>query len=164
MMPLYYMLVLQPTEDSRLSELKKKTNLLSNLHGQRNYHWSLEKLYWSYKQLPGIFKTYRFDIQQLVTNEITLQEEIDKDAENDTPFTNKLFGVTWDKSTDEIFTTPICLNSDARTKRSILQTIGNQFDIFGFNMPLFSRCRLFMHQLQCQKNLGWDQVLAPELQ
>ena len=164
MMALYYILVLQPSEDSRLSELKKTVYSLIYMDNGAITAESLEELYWSYKQLPDIFKPYKFDIQQLVTNEITLQEEIDKDTGNSTPLTNKLFGLTWDRNTDEIFTRPICLNSDAKTKRSILQTIASQFDIFGFNMPLFNRCRLFMHKLQCQKNLGWDQVLAPELQ
>ena len=80
----------------------------------------------------------------------------------ETPVTNKLFGLTWDRIQDELFTRPISLNVNANTKRSILKTIAAQFDIYGFNMPLLNRSRLFMHRLQCQKNLGWDKPLSQE--
>ena len=125
---------------------------------------SYDELLWAYQQLNSIFQPYKFDIQQLVTNDNTLQEEIDQASNVDTPSSNKLFGLSWDRLTDEIFTKPISLNPDAQSKRAILQTIASQFDIFGFNMPLFNRCRLFMHKLQCQQGLSWDKTLNPELQ
>ena len=123
-----------------------------------------EDLHWAYKQLPLIFEPYKFYIQQVVTNDKNLQVEIDESSNVKTPSLNKLFGLNWDRLTDEISTKPISLNSEAQTKRTILQTIASQFDIFGFNLPLFNRCRLFMHKLQCQRKLGWDQNLPPEQQ
>ena len=164
MISLYYMLVLQPSEDARIADLKKLIYSLIYMDNGSVTANTSEELYWMYKQLSGIFKPYKFDIQQLVTNDNQLQSEIDKATDTTTPCNNKLFGLTWDRSSDEIFTKPICLDSNANTKRSILKTIASQFDIFGFNMPLFNRCRLFMHNLQCQRNLGWDQVLSSDLQ
>ncbi|XP_068243395.1 uncharacterized protein [Palaemon carinicauda] len=164
MISLYYILVLQPSEDSRIADLKKSIyNMIYMDNGAITANTS-EELEWSYKQLSNIFNPYKFDIQQVVTNDSTLQDEVDREAEAATPLRNKLFGLNWDRCSDEIFTKPICLDPNANTKRSLLQTIASQFDLFGFNMPLFNRCRLFMHQLQCQKNLHWDQPLTQELQ
>ncbi|XP_068225202.1 uncharacterized protein [Palaemon carinicauda] len=164
MMALYYILILQHSEDPRISDLKRSIYSLIYMDNGAITVNTKEELKWSYQQLPRIFNPYRFYIQQVVTNDIALQTEIDGETEVVTPSTSKLFGLTWDRISDEIFTNPICLDSNAKTKRSILQTIASQFDIFGFNMPLFNRCRLFMHKLQCQKTLSWDTVLATDLQ
>ena len=74
---------------------------------------------------------------------------------------NKLFGLCWDRSNDNLLTKPILLDDKADTKRKILSTIASQFDILNFNGPLLNRSRLFVHQLQCQNDLGWDEILTP---
>ncbi|MEL7307448.1 MAG: hypothetical protein AAGK05_05915, partial [Pseudomonadota bacterium] len=51
----------------------------------------------------------------------------------------------------------------ASTKRQILSSIASQFDLFGFNGPILNRSRLFLHDLQCQMNIGWDDHLSKEL-
>ncbi|XP_068243236.1 uncharacterized protein [Palaemon carinicauda] len=161
---LYYILVAQVSDQSMLSELKHLIySLIYMDNGAVTFNDS-ESLYWAYKQIPCIFEPYNFKVQQIVTNDRDLQDVIDVENKVVTPEINKLFGLTWDRYSDEIFTKPINLNAEAKTKRSILQTIASQFDIFGFNMPLFNRCRLFMHKLQCRKKLGWDQILSQELQ
>ncbi|XP_064089863.1 uncharacterized protein LOC135203822 [Macrobrachium nipponense] len=51
-------------------------------------------LKWACSQLPYIFNPYKFEIQQLVTNDVTLQAEIDAKFESSTPVENSLFGLT----------------------------------------------------------------------
>ena len=76
---------------------------------------------------------------------------------------NKLFGLNWDTSKDSLFTNDLVLDKSARTKRSILKTIAENFDIFGFNLPLMNRARLFMQGLQCDRSLDWDTNISTEL-
>ena len=149
MMSLYYILVVQPAADPRIADLKKLIYSLIYMDNGAITAADSEELTWAYSQLKGIFDPYRFDIQQVVTNDSSLQVEVDGICDVTTPSTNKLFGLAWDRESDEIFTKEICLNSSANTKRLIFQTIASQFDIFGFNLPLFNRCRLFLHALQC---------------
>ena len=61
--------------------------------------------------------------------------------------------------TDMLHTTPLQLDIEANTKRLILRSIAKNFDVLGFNCPIFNRSRLFMHRLQCRKDLGWDTKL-----
>ncbi|XP_068229328.1 uncharacterized protein [Palaemon carinicauda] len=124
---------------------------------------NLDTLQWAYSVLPKVFESFKFSVQQLITNDISLQSRIDKDMKIETPIENKLFGLTWNRISDEISTKPINLNADASTKREVLTTIAAQFDIFGFNLPLMNRSRLFMHRLQCCKDLDWDKPLNNDL-
>ena len=73
---------------------------------------------------------------------------------------NKLLGLKWNISTDQIYTNPIDLNVGATTKREILSSIAGQFDPFGYNTPLMMRARLFLHTLQSDSSLGWDEPLS----
>ena len=164
MYSLYYILVLQHTENEELDCLKTLLYSLIYMDNGAITSDNANYLTWAYEQLPGIFSSYKFNVQQIVTNDLNLQMQIDEDFVEDTACLNKLFGLTWDRISDEIFTNPINLNPTAKTKREVLQTIAAQFDLFGFNMPLFNRCRLYMHKLQCQKHLGWDKVLTDEQQ
>ena len=159
MASLYHMLVLNSSNEEKLDDLRKLIYSLMYMDNGAVTTSSADELIWAYNELPGIFNPYKFDIQQLVTNDVSLQGKIDDESGVSTPTVNKLFGLEWNRFSDEIFTKPIYLNPEANTKRLVLKTIASQFDIFGFNLPLFNRCRLFMHQLQCQKGLGWDQPL-----
>ena len=159
MSALYYILVLQSSNDMEIDNLKKLMYSLLYMDNGGVSAETSQDLQWAYQHVVGIFKPYKFDIQQVVTNDLSLQEEIDSHLENSTPEINKLLGLNWNRVSDEIFTRPISLNVTASTKRSILKSIAEQFDIFGFNLPLFNRCRLFMQRLQNQKGLGWDQPL-----
>ena len=118
-----------------------------------------------YEQLKSIFEPYGFLIQQFETNSEELQTRINSEAdiENNNSDCVKLLGIKWNKSTDIIYTKPIDLNTDACSKRQILSTIASQFDLFQFNGPLLNRARLMLHDLQCDKELGWDETLSDDL-
>ena len=117
----------------------------------------------SYDQLNSIFNPYKFEIQQVVTNDINVQAKIDREAEPPSDQI-KLLGLFWNRSRDTFSTSPIDLNKKANTKRSILKSIAEQYDIHNFNAPLLNRARLFMHELQCDKHLTWDNPLDRKLQ
>ena len=160
MISLYYILVIQSSNDVRVDNLKKLMYSLLYMDNVAVTASSFDELYWAYQQTAEIFKPYHFGVQQLVTNDSHLQQDIDGQCGTETPEVNMLLGLHWNRMTDEVYTRQICLNSEANTKRLVLQSIASQFDVFGFNLPLFNRCRLFMHSLQCQKGLGWDQPLT----
>ena len=44
----------------------------------------------------------------------------------------------------------------------MLSTIAAQFDLLNFNGPLMNRSKLFLHRLQCQKQLEWDEKLSAD--
>ena len=98
-------------------------------------------------------------MQQFITNNQSLQEEIDNIDKKETPTEVKLLGINWDRISDTLYTKPMKLNVQANTKRTILSTIASQFDIYGFNGPILNRARFFLHGLQMDRNLGWGQIL-----
>ena len=123
-----------------------------------------DALEWAFSQLKSIFNPYKFDLQQFMTNDHKLQAELDEQSsECPTPDKVKLLGTIWDRQNDTLSTGKIELNSAAKTKRTILQTIASQYDIFNINGPLMNRARIFMHSLQCNKALDWDDPLDDEL-
>ena len=61
---------------------------------------------------------------------------------------------------DKISTNQISLNLNDFSKRQILQSLASQYDLYNLNGPLLNR--LFVHKLQCEKNLGWDEKLCSE--
>lgn len=164
MIGLYYILMVNTEGDSvELKELKRSIwDLIYMDNGAIASNNSVD-LKWSYEQLDNIFNPYGFKIQQYVTNDIKLAEHIATiTGENGEPI-NKLFGLKWDVSDDTLFTNSLRLDKEARTKRTILKSIAENFDICGFNLPLMNRARLFMQRLQNDKMLGWDTEISLEL-
>ena len=159
MAALYYILVIQSSNNLEIDNLKKLMYSLLYMDNGGYSAETSEDLQRAYQHILGTFKPYGFDIQQVVTNDLSLQEDIDSKSGDSTPEINKLLGLYWNRASDEIFTRPISLNIMANTKRGILKSIAEQFDIFGYNLPLFNRCRLFLQKLQNQKGLGWDEPL-----
>ena len=153
MIALYHILVLEVDVDKQVDELKHLMYALLYMDNGAISGNSSGYLIWVYAKLPEIFLSYKFEVQQMVTNDVVLQKKIDEDTLIETPPTSKLLGLTWDRSNDLLFTQPINLSAEANTKRFILKTIASQFDLFGFNLPILNRCRLFMHRLQCQRDL-----------
>ena len=80
-----------------------------------------------------------------------------------TPEVTKLFDLNWNRVKDEISTGSIEFNAEAKTKREILSTIAKHFDIFNFNAPLLNRSKPFLHELQLMKDVGWDDILSPNI-
>ena len=74
----------------------------------------------------------------------------------------ELFGMIWNKCTDQLMTKKKKLNSDANTKRLILKSIAENFDPYNFDGPILNRSKLFLHDLQMQDNLDWDDTLIDD--
>ena len=68
----------------------------------------------------------------------------------------------WDVESDVIYSEGKDLDEKASTNRAILKTIASQYDLYNINSPLMNRCRLFLHELQCCGETGWDDKLANE--
>lgn len=165
MISLYYILVLNSEGDPNdLKQLKLLMYSLLYMDNGAITSDCKDHLRWSYGQLDNIFFPYKFEVQQLITNDKSLQSYIDRANDAEIPDRVKLFGLTWDRKNDTLFTKPIALDINASTKRTILQSIASQFDIYNFNMPVLNRSRLFMHELQNCRTLGWDDKLSPERQ
>ena len=163
MLALYKILVIDKSSDNfELNELKKS---IYNLTYMDNCAISADEenyLNWSYGNLKNIFGEYGFSLQQFLTNNFKLQEKIDREYSVDTSIDSKLFGMKWHRDSDLISTKPINLNIDANTKRLVLKSIAEQFDIYNFNAPLLNRSKLFLHELQCDNQLGWDTKLSED--
>ena len=101
-------------------------------------------------------------MQQYVTNDKALQEEIDESVAGSTPDNVKLFGLKWDRINDTLSTQKLMLDISANTKRLVLKTIAMNFDPYNFNGPVLNRARLFMHRLEIDKSLGWDTELSAD--
>ena len=161
---LYKMLVLDTVGDSEaLIALKKLIYQLSYMDNCAVSASSSEELISAYNQLASIFNPYHFQLQQFVTNDVSLQSQIDSSDNCETPTQVKLLGLCWDRERDALSTKPIDLNPHATTKRKILSSIASQFDAYNFNGPLLNRSRVFMHNLQLDSKLGWDDQLSADL-
>lgn len=164
LLALYRILIMDSENDSeRLKQLKRLIYQLAYMDNCAVSSDTEQELRWAYEQLQSIFEPYKFGLQQFVTNDSVLQAQVDEKENCTTAESTKLLGIKWNRASDTLSTHPINLNSNANTKRSILSSIASQFDLYNFNGPLMNRSRLFLHELQCRKDLDWDQVLSPAL-
>ena len=163
MLAIFKILMVDTENDSEdVIELKKLAyDLIYMDNGSFTSNDSL-KLEWAYKKLGEIFQGYCFELQQHITNEHNLKDIISNESEESMPTKSKLFGLLWDNKSDHIIAKKLKLNPDVKTKRLILQSIASNFDLFNFYGPILNRARLFLHELQCDQNLGWDTPLSPE--
>ena len=156
MVALYCMLIKDSSShNKKLCKLKK---LIYALTYMDNCAVSMEKsddLLWAYDQLRSIFAPYKMELQQYCTNDPRLREIIGQD-EDVVP----LFGIKWDTKKDELSPNKKYLDITANTKRKVLRTIAQNFDPYNIDGPILNRARLFMHGLQCQKHVGWDDILS----
>ena len=163
---LYFILILDTEEDDKkVKQLKRHMfNLLYVDNGAVTCN-SNDELLWAYSKLGEIFGKYKFEIQQLVTNSPVLQEKLkpDETVEKSDENEVKLLGCVWNKNDDTLAPRKIQLNAKACTKRQILSTIAAQFDLNNIHCPIMNRSRLFLHSLQCNKNLKWDDTLPDDL-
>ena len=116
----------------------------------------------AYSQCRSLFEPYKFELQQFVTNAYSLQNTIDSISGEITPEEVKLLGMFWNRSADTLTNSRLYLDETADTKRRILSSIASNYDIFQLNCPLMNRSRLFMHKLQCNSHLNWDDKLEIE--
>ena len=122
-----------------------------------------DELKWKIENLSCIFEPYGFGLQQFITNDSSIQTEIDRNLNEETPETVKLLGLQWSRTTDALSTKSLMLDGKANTKRLILKSIAGHFDLFGFTGPILNRARLFLHGLQCDSTIGWDSPLSEDL-
>ncbi|XP_068228287.1 uncharacterized protein [Palaemon carinicauda] len=164
MLGLYKILILDAGHDeNQLKELKRCIYSLSYMDNCAFSANEIENLHWAYSVVGSIFSPYGFDLQQFVTNDRSLQGEIDSCTGSETGEVVKLLGMQWNRTLDCLLANKFQLNGKAKTKREILSTIASHFDLFGITGPILNRSRLFLHGLQCDRNLGWDDQLSPEL-
>ena len=161
MIALFKILIIDAKDDNERLKYQKK--LMYNLCYMDNLAFSSEsedEIVEVYKGLKNVFGPYQFDLQQFVTNVDWFQREIDGELEIKTDEKVKLLGLMWNRVKDSIFLKSLYLNENANTKRSVLSSIASNFDLFNFCCPLMNRSRLFMHTLQCDPKLNWDDKLS----
>ena len=163
MLSLYKLLVLDDSPSQEIEYMKKLIYSLTYMDNCSVSYNSEKELENAYGQLESIFSKYCFPLQQFITNNSSLQSKIDSETGVETPDQVKLLGMLWNRSDDSLSNKAIDLDGNADTKRTILSSLASQFDLFNFNIPLLNRARLFMHQLQCNKDLSWDEKLSPPL-
>ena len=161
MLALFKILIVDTENDTLdIKSLKKSIyNLIYMDNGAITAN-SREEIREKCKLLQPIFSPYKFDLQQFVTNDEQLQAHLDKSSDSEpTPEVVKLLGIQWDRTRDMLFTSPMKLSIEAKSKRQILRSIAENIDPYGYNLPIMNRARLFLHKLQLDKSLGWDTVL-----
>ena len=115
-----------------------------------------------FRLLKEIFAPYKFSLQQIFSNDEDLVKSLDSTevkTEN-----VKLLGLKYNPNDDTLSVNKLCLDCNAKTKRSILSSLASNFDLFQFDGPLLNRARLFVHKLQCDSTLQWDTNLSTSLQ
>lgn len=119
----------------------------------------LEDLYRVYDRIGTLFNRYKFSLQEFNTNNDSLQIKFDNDFEESSTDDVKLLGLTWNKTKDVLRVSNLVLDSAASTKRDIVSCFARNFDPMGFALPLLNRAKLFIHGLQCNSKLKWDDKL-----
>ena len=156
---LYIILIIDADKDGdALRNLKRLVYSLIYMDNGAVTADNIAELNWAHEKLTTIFEPYKFFLQQFCTNNVALQSAIDADGE-ETPSSVKLLGMQWERENDTISTQPLQLNLEAKTKRQVLSSIASNYDTFQLNGPLLNRARMFMHALQCENSLSWDEVL-----
>ena len=156
MIALYKMLILDE-KNSDLVDLKKQIYALTYMDNGAITMSNSHDLMNAYNLLPGIFGEYKFELQQFVTNDVNLKPLLEDKRD-----TTELFGIQWDTKKDVLSPKDKILDLGASTKRKLLKSIAENFDPFNYDGPVLNRARLFMHELQCEEKLGWDQDIGPE--
>ena len=160
MIGLYKILIVDKSPSDRINALKEMLFHLLYMDNGAIAYDSEEELLWAFSQLKSIFAPYQFELQQFVSNSREAQKVADNLTETCTEAKQKLLGLQWDTEKDSLSTRKLHLNPDANSKRTILRTIAENFDIYNICGPLLNRARLFMHDLQSDSTLEWDSCLS----
>ena len=162
MIALYKILILDTAEDTHdTRELKRQVYSLMYMDNGAFSCNDPEKLKLAYKNLHDIFESYGFGLQQFITNEPELRRQCNATDTEVVPECQVL-GMTWDTDTDMLHANKLILDQGAASKRQVLASIASNYDPLNINGPLLNRARLFMHDLQCDEHLGWDDKLTEE--
>ena len=162
---LHYVLLNQSNQDcDRLRELKRRLYSLTYMDNVSYTASNEEDIAYSYTKSIEIFREYKFELQKFFTNSVQLQQRIDRDFGISTPVETGLFGLIWDRLSDTFKSKKLNLNSLANTKKSILSTLNAQFDLLGIYLPIILNAKFFMHSLQTEHKLGWNDPIGEDLQ
>ena len=163
MLALYRMLILDESPNEKLEKLKKSIyNLIYVDNGAYTCN-DLTDMKYAYEMSKKVFSGYKFESQQFCCNEAGLQVEMDTKESTETLEEVKIFGMKWERIKDCIKPSKILLNNKAKTKRQVLQTINEIYDIFNLYGPFLLRAKLFLQKLSTDKQLSWDTQLNNNL-
>ena len=163
MLALYHILILDQENNCELVDLKRSIyNLIYMDNGAYTCN-NKEDLRTSYYNLEKIFKPFKFELQQYCTNDLNLQNKIDSETKSPTTEEVKLFGMSWNRANDTLAPYKIDLDSNADTRRKILQTINAVYDIYNLYAPILLRAKLYLQKIAAGLKLSWDTVISEEL-
>ena len=155
---MYKILIVDTYDDSNeLMELKRLIYSLIYVDNGAITVNDSDRLKWAYDSLNEIFNPYQFQLQQFATNDLNMQQQLKLTTE-----VTKLFGIEWNVKTDSLSCAKLELNNSAVTKRQILQSVASNFDPHNYCGPILNRAKIFLHELQVDKTLDWDNKLSPE--
>ena len=163
MLALYKILILDDEKtNEKLTKLKELVYTLTYMDNGSATFDKEEDLAWAWRELISVFQRYKFELQQFATNSSKLQKQLDVSTGEETPNIVNLLGLHWNRLGDTLAVKPLALDPKAATKRKVLSSLAKNFDPFNYNGPLLNRARIFMHKLQCDKSINWDQQLSHE--
>jgi len=163
MLSLYYMLVLNV--DSLSDRERAVTRTVYHLTYMDNCSYTCNDesdIKFALETVVKVFNSFKFDLQQFEAN-ISETNNLLDDVQLGEAERTKLLGMLWNKSRDTLSTPPMRLREDSSTKREILSSIAQNYDIFNICGPLLNRARIFMHKLQEQPEISWDTRLNSDL-
>ena len=159
MMALFKMLILDAEFDAgELKHLKELIYALIYVDNGAVTMTTSDELLAAYRALPLIFGPYKFDLQQYQTNDNELKKVLKLE---DSPV-SKLLGLEWDTVDDSLAVKKLFLDPSANTKRNILKSFAGNFDPYQICAPMLNRAKVFIHELQLDKELDWDKPLNGE--
>ena len=156
MSALYKILIQDVDDDVELMESKRLMYSLAYMDNIAYSSPSEKSIKFVYDNVKDIFGKYCFDLQQFASNE----KNVSKIWSHNSSDTVNLLGMHWNTSNDTISMKKLNLNANAKTKRQCLQTLAENFDPFQINTPILNRARIFVHDLQCDKSLSWDDDIS----
>ena len=163
MISLYYMLIyVKGDESEKISNIKRALYDLAYVDNLAYTGDDADDLLEAVKVAHETFDNYGFSLQQFASNSSVANNYI-KDNYNEPESEVKLLGMVWGTGEDSLRNRKMHLNPAANTKRSILSSIQSNFDPFGMNIPIMNRAKLFMHALQLDNTLKWDDKINPAL-
>jgi len=158
MIALYVMLVLDCVDDDYDLSIRE---MMYNLAYMDNIAFSSSSettLLDAYHRAESIFSTYCFHLQKFATNCPTLKSVLDASSSDDV----KLFGMIWNTEDDTFRDKKPSLDPSAKTKRQILSTVNSNYDPIGLLLPILNRAKLFVRDLQANRDVTWDSTLPSD--
>ena len=167
MISLYIILILNSSEAPE-DEMDIR-RMLYNMAYMDNISFSAsssDKVLKAFNISNSLFASYGFDLQKFACNDDNIKKlinDISNDGVNDSDDNDiSLLGHIWNSKEDYFRTRKCSLDSDSRTKRTILKTLNSNYDPLGVNLPMFNRAKLFLHTLQLNGSLDWDDIITEQ--